>query len=656
MSEREILRRGDAALEWVLAWPEAPAVGASLVVQGHEQAVFVAGGAAIGAVGPGRYSLDPAQWPAVAAWVDAAAGELRITIYFVTTGGAWFLDLDAPVGAVNGLGSGRAGHYHVTGRVGLRVADPVAVVRAILLDRGDFPARYAAWTRDAGRLLADTAHAMLLQNTLDPARAPSAIFAVGRHALPSLRGRLSAEGLDVLDLEAFTLVESAAMPMTMPSLLRIEASVLADALSAAPLPKRNASSPATLKPVLVTAPSRVGSLRAGVVTPSTDRVGIRHDQGIPVVAMDARAFPRWRGSEPGDTWVLRRQAIADLGVEPWPVPATTMTGEDAAKDAYDRCRRHLLSAVRGLAAKDTRETNEGLMVPDAAWSECFLKGEQEVAWLSVDRATEALGLASRVALTAEMPLTDGLRGVAWRPGDEALQCAIVTSTMGEPDGVALVAGVPSGQTFSGELPGRWEHHTGSVGGIVDVASGWLVVSWARVSGRCVGELVATHGEDAWMAACVEDERAAVSLPTGLESQAGGPVAWLVRVRPGTWRVAHHYGTVGDERAQCLLLTHSASAGWGPSATLHEPPPRDSMPADAGPSDREVFPGQPVARVSEYVRMVRGLRADRAKRKETLSSLGIELGDFGEVMQRWTRAMMDDHGLGREVARAMHVEE
>ncbi len=655
MSEREILRRGDAALEWVLAWPEAPPVGASVVVQGHEQAVFVAGGAPIGAVGPGRYVLDPTQWPAVASWVDASANVLRIGIFFVTTGGSWFLDLDAPVGAVTGLGSGRAGHFHVTARVGLRVADPVAVVRALLLDGGDFATRYAAWTRDAGRLLADTAHAMLLQGTLDPSRAASAIFAVGRHALPSLRGRLSTDGLDVLDLEAFTIVESAAMPMTMPSLLRIEASVLADALGASALPKRNTAAPATLKPVLVTAPARVGSLRAGVVTPSADRVGIRHDQGIPVIAMDARAFPRWRGSEPGDTWVLRRQAIADLGVEPWPVPATTMTGEDAAKDAYDRCRRHLLSAVRGLTAKDTRETNEGLMVPDAAWSECFLRGEQEVAWLSVDRATEALGLASRVGVTAEMPLTDGLRGVAWRPADEALQCAIVTSTMGEPDGVAVVAGLPSGQTFVGELPGRWEHRTASVGGILDVASGWLVLSWARVSGRCVGDLVAAHGDEAWMAACVEDERAAVSLSTGLEAQAGGPVTWLVRVRPGTWRVSHHYATVGAERAQCLLLTHSASTGWRPAAALHDAPPRDSMP-DVTPSDREVFPGQAVARVSEYVLMVRGLRADRAKRKETLAALGIDLGDFGEVMQRWTRAMMDDHGLGREVARAMHAEE
>lgn len=654
MSEREILRRGDAALEWVMPWPEAPPVGASVVVQGHEQAVFVAGGQPIGAVGPGRYALDPTQWPAVAPWVDAAADVLRIGIFFVTTGGAWFLDLDAPVGAVTGLGSGRAGYFHVTGRVGLRVADSVAVVRALLLDGGDFAARYATWTRDAGRLLADTAHGMLLQGTLDPARSSSAVFAVGRHALPGLRGRLSPEGLDVLDLESFALVESAAMPMTMPSVLRIEASVLAEALSATALPKRSPA-PVTLKPVLVTAPARVGALRAGVVTPSSDRVGVRHDQGIPVVAMDARAFPRWRGAEPGDTWMLRRQATPDLGVEPWPVSATTLTGEDAAKDAYDRCRRHLLAVARGLAARDTRESNEGLMVPEAAWSECFLRGDQEVAWLSVDRATEALALAARVGLTAEVPLIDGLRGAAWRPGDEALQCAIVTSTMGEPDGVALVAGLPSGQDFAGELPGRWEHPTASVSGILDVASGWLVVAWGRASGRCVGDAVAAHGEEGWMASCVEDERAAVALPTGLEAQAGGPAAWLLRVRPGTWRVSHHHGAAGDERAQCLVLAHTASTGWQPAATLHDPAPRDSIPVD-GARDREVFPGQPVARVSEYVLMVRGLRADRAKRKETLAALGIELSDFGEVMQRWTRAMMDDHALGREVAKAMHVEE
>ena len=69
----------------------------------------------------------------------------------------------------------------------------------------------------------------------------------------------------------------------------------------------------------------------------------------------------------------------------------------------------------------------------------------------------------------------------------------------------------------------------------------------------------------------------------------------------------------------------------------------------------MFPGQPVARVSEYVRMVRGLRADQAKRKETLAALGIELGDFGAVMQRWSRAMMEDHALGREVAKAMNVD-
>lgn len=656
MSEREIVRRGDAALEWVTRWPEAPGVGAALVVQGHEQAVFVADGAPIGAVGPGRYVLDPAHWPAVTPWVDPATQTLRIEVFFVTCGGAWSLDVDAPVGAVGGLGAGRAGHLRATARVGLRVADPAAVVRALLVEGGEFATRHATWTRDAGRLLADTAHAMLLQRTLDPARASAAVFAVGRHVLPALRGRLSPDGLDVLDLDGFALVESASMPTSGPSTLRIEASVLAQALATAPSARQPRTTPATLKPVLVATPARVGALRAGVVTPSRDRAGVRHDQGVPVIAMDARVFPRWRGADPGEAWVLRHRATAGLGVEPWPVPEGTICGEEAAKDAYERCRRHLLCAAPGLASRDTRSTDDGLMAPDAAWSECFLRGDEAAAWLSLDRSTDALGLAGRVALTAEVSLPEGLRGAAWRPGDAALQCAIVTSTMGEPDGVAVAAGMPSGQTFAGELAGRWERGTGSATQAVDVSSGWLVLAWARASGRCVADVTAARGEDGWMAACLEDERAAVALPTGLEAQAGGPVAWLLRVRPGTWRVTHHHGTLGDARTQCYVLAHSASGGWQPAAELHDPAPRDSTPGGvAGMRDREVFPGQPVAKVSEYVRMVRGLRSDEAQRKEALTALGLELGDFGEVMQRWTRAMMEDHGLGREVARAMNAD-
>jgi hypothetical protein len=653
MSEREIVRRGDAALEWVHRWPEAPAAGATLVVQGHEQAVFVADGAPLGVVGPGRYTLDPAQWPAVAAWARPD-GTLHIQVFFVTSGGPWALEVDAPVGAVNGLGAGRAGHLRVTARVGLRVADAVAVVRAVLLDGGDFTARHAAWRRDAGRLLADTVHGMLLQGTLDAARAPAAVFAVGRHALPALRGRLSPDGLDVLDLEHLALVESAATPAAGPTILRIEASVLARALAAGPSTARPHAAPATLRPVLVAAPARVGPLRAGVVTPSHDRVGVRHDQGVPVIALDARMLPRWRGAEPGEPWELRHRAVGDLGVEPWPEPESIVRGEEAAREAYQRCRRHLLAAAPELTARDARATDAALLSPDEAWSEAFARGGEEVAWLSVDRSTEALSLARRVTLTAGVALPEGLRGAAWRPGDAALQCAVVTSAMGEPDGVAVVAGMPSGQTFAGELAGRWERPTATVTEVVDVASGWLVLAWARASGRCVAEAVGAHGEEGWMAACLQGARAAVALPTGLEAQAGGAVAWLLRVRPGTWRVTHHHGTLGDVRLQCLVLAHAASEGWQPAATLHDPAPRDSAP-DGALRDREVFPGQPVARVSEYVRMVRGLRADQAKRKETLAALGIELGDFGAVMQRWSRAMMEDHALGREVAKAMNVD-
>ena len=654
MSEREIERRGDAALEWVTRWPVGPAVGATLVVQGPEQAVFVADGAILGAAGPGRYALDPAQWPAVAPWVDPASETLRIQVFFVTTGGPWYLDVDAPVGAVTGLGSGRAGHLHVSARVSLRVADAAALVRALLVDGGDFAARHAGWSRDAGRLVADTVHGMLLQGTLDPARTSSAVFAVGRHVLPALRARLGPDGLDALEFERFALVDSAASSMTGPTMLRIESTVLAQALAAAPSARRTPAEPATLKPVLVSAPARIGALRAGVVTPSRDRVGVRHDQGIPVMAMDALAFARWRGAEPGDRWVLRHGAAPELRVDPWPVPEGVLASEKAAREAYERCRQRLLSAAPGLTPRDARATDDGLMDPETAWSERFVRGSDEVAWLSIDRTTDALELAGLVGFTAEVSLPEGLRGAAWRPGDSALQCAIVTSTMGEPDGVAVVAGMPGGQSFAGELAGRWERRTESVAHSVDVTSGWLTLAWARASGRCVAALSAEQGEAGWMAACVEDERAAASLPTGLESQAGGPVAWLLRVRPGTWRLTHHHGTLGETRVQCFVLSHSAAEGWQPSAALHDPGARDSTP-DGVARDREVFPGQSVARVSEYVRMVRGLRADRVKRKEALASLGIELADFGEVMQRWSRAMMEDHALGREVARAMNVE-
>lgn len=654
MSEREIERRGEAALEWVMRWPDAPAVGATLVVQGHEQAVFVTDGAILGSAGPGRYALDPAQWPAVAPWVAPASSTLRIQVFFVTTGGPWHLDVDAPVGAVTGLGSGWAGHIHVSARVVVRVADASALVRAVLADGGDFAARHAGWSRDAGRLVADTVHGMLLQGTLDPSRTSSAVFAVGRHVLPALRARLGPDGLDVLELERFALVDSAASPMTGPTMLRIESTVLARALAVAPSARRTPAEPATLKPVVVSAPARIGALRAGVMTPSRDRVGLRHDQGIPVMAMDALAFARWRGAEPGERWVLRRGAAPELRVDPWPVPEGAFASERAAKEAYERCRHRLLSVAPGLTARDARSTDEGLLDPEAASSERFVRGAEEVAWLRLDRTTDALELADLVGFTAEVSLPEGLRGAAWRPGDPALQCAIVTSTMGEPDGVVVVAGMPGGQSFAGELPGRWERHTGSVAHSVDVTSGWLTLAWARASGRCVAALAEERGEAGWMAACVEDERAAASLPTGLESQAGGPVAWLLRVRPGTWRLTHHHGTLGETRVQCFVLSHSAAAGWRPSAELHSPVARDSAP-DGVARDREVFPGQPVGRVSEYVRMVRGLRGDRVKRKEALASLGIELADFGEVMQRWSRAMMEDHALGREVARAMNAE-
>ena len=94
--------------------------------------------------------------------------------------------------------------------------------------------------------------------------------------------------------------------------------------------------------------------------------------------------------------------------------------------------------------------------------------------------------------------------------------------------------------------------------------------------------------------------------------------------------------LGDVRLQCLVLAHVAADGWQPAAALHDPAPRDSAP-DGVVRDREVCPGQPVAKVSEYVQMVRGLRADLTTRKETLAALvpdrrvDIEVGPFSATL-------------------------
>lgn len=70
------------------------------------------------------------------------------------------------------------------------------------------------------------------------------------------------------------------------------------------------------------------------------------------------------------------------------------------------------------------------------------------------------------------------------------------------------------------------------------------------------------------------------------------------------------------------------------------------------SDPELFPGQPVARLSEYVKLMR--MAQSGQIMQAMSALGLDMNTYAQVMQRWGQKLATDSSLAMRFAQLLSM--
>jgi hypothetical protein len=71
---------------------------------------------------------------------------------------------------------------------------------------------------------------------------------------------------------------------------------------------------------------------------------------------------------------------------------------------------------------------------------------------------------------------------------------------------------------------------------------------------------------------------------------------------------------------------------------------------AGDMDPVVFPGQRVARLSDYVRIMKGMQSGNPM--GALAQMGLDMQSYGQVAMQWSQAMQRDPTLVAKFQRMM----
>jgi hypothetical protein len=413
----------------------------------------------------------------------------------------------------------------------------------------------------------------------------------------------------------------------------------------------------------------LGPILNFVQHPGATPLDAAHQAGLTFVAMDAGAYADFTGGRPTGEWVVAREVQANLPqLQPWPKTGWRFKDEAAARKAYEEMRSHALSRLPSLRPHDDRGPERQLNDPASAWGEAFVLNGEEVLYLSCDRATEARILKM---------LTDRLGPYKTRGAQPATYAAYNSQTaphlvaigtgasgLAEHVVVAFSPGNEQGLIAAG-LP-RSVRETDLKPFRIDVASGVLVVAWGRIDGAAM--LGRPSGRDPASAMLEQlGNHVAGPLPTPLDAAASGPLAWAIRVQPGSYHVALRFLDTSQGISSMALSHTEAAPLWADMAPASSAPRAPAFDQQAqvqaaqraqaqiaagagGDADPVVFPGQPLARLSDYVRMMKGMQT--GDMHGALRNAGLDMMSYGRVAQAWGAKLASDPGLTAKFAAMM----
>jgi hypothetical protein len=395
--------------------------------------------------------------------------------------------------------------------------------------------------------------------------------------------------------------------------------------------------------------------------PGASALDVAHQSGLTFVAMDAGAYADFSGSRPTGEWVVAREVHGDLPqLNPWPKTGWRFREEAAARTAYQQMRDHALSRLPGAQRYDDRGPARSLNDPVAACGDAFFLDGQEVLYLSCDRATEARVL-KMLTDRLEPYKTRGARPAGYAAYNSQTAphiVAIATGTSGLAEHV-IVAFSPADEQglVAAGLPGS-DRETDLKAFTVDALSGVLIVAWGRIDGATYFANAQGLAPSAVFQGILGNYVAA-PLPTPLDGVAPGPLGWAIRVSPGTFHCALRYLDT-PEGISAMVLSHTQAA---PLWDDMPPAPRAAEPREldvkaelaaaqraqgqiasgsGGDPDPVVFPGQPLARLSDYVRLMKGMQT--GDMQGALRGAGLDMMSYGRVAQAWGAKLSSDPTL------------
>ncbi len=391
-----------------------------------------------------------------------------------------------------------------------------------------------------------------------------------------------------------------------------------------------------------------------------------HQAGLTFVAMDARAYADFSGGRPTGEWVVARQIQADLPeLEPWPKTGWRFQDQAGAREAYQAMRNHVLSHLPGVTAEEDRGPERRLNNPASAWGERFVLDGEEVLYLSCDSATQArlLEMLTDRLKSFETRGTTPQRYASYNSQTAPHLLAVAVGSSGVAEHL-VVAFTPANEQslITAGLPGSTRASDLKLF-TLDVPSGILVLAWGRVDG--VAAFAQTQGQDpAAVLHQLLGQNLAAPLPTPFDSAAPGPLAWGIRLQPGRYRCALRFLET-PEGISAMALSHEQAAPlWSDMAAAPKPVVIDAAQAtqaahaaqqqmaagQGGDHDPVVFPGQPLARLSDWVRLMKGMQGGDMQR--ALSRAGLDMMSYGAVAQAWGTKLASDATLTAKFAAMM----
>lgn len=371
--------------------------------------------------------------------------------------------------------------------------------------------------------------------------------------------------------------------------------------------------------------------------------------GLVFVAADARAFASFRGGTPVGEWVVARKKLADAPLDPWPNTGWRFQDEASARNAYQAMRNHVLSKLPGAQPRDDRTPEKRLVDPQSAWGETFHWQGNDVLFLSCDRTTEAKILqmttdrleeftikgTDSVAAAYNTQIAPHLVGITTGQGGLA-EHVLVAFTPGDENALVAAALPDSDQdTEPFDLP---------------IPSGVLVLAWGRIDGAAL-----TQGQDSLQVMHnMIGNRVAGPLPTPWDGAAPGAYAWGIRVRPGTYRCALRFLET-EQGISAMALSHvEAQQLWPDMAAGPQPMNQQQVgqhiaagqaaqqqiaAGGGGDPDPLVFPGQRLARLSDYVRLMKAMQG--GDMNGALRAAGLDMASYGAAAGQWGMKMASD---------------